>query len=165
MTERVIGQFLAEMDGVEDMNGVLVLGGHQPPRHPRSGAARPGRFDIQLEIPLPDLGGRGEIFRIALRDKPAADDISIDDLASRSEGFTGAEIQGLCTTAARSALRGALEQSGGDPESMPPISITRAHLDAALEEVKSHPPPPGLTAGCSGTGGPGGSLRPPPGSR
>lgn len=139
VTERVIGQFLAEMDGVEDMNGVLVLGATNRPDILDPALLRPGRFDIQLEIPLPNLSGRGEIFRIALREKPTAGDISIDDLASRSEGFTGAEIQGICTTAARSALRGALEQSGGDPESMPPIFITRAHLDTALEEVKGLP--------------------------
>ncbi|WP_435011891.1 CDC48 family AAA ATPase (plasmid) [Tundrisphaera lichenicola] len=142
VTERVIGQFLAEMDGVEDMNGVLVLGATNRPDILDPALLRPGRFDIQLEIPLPNLSGRGEIFRIALREKPAAGDISIDDLASRSEGFTGAEIQGLCTTAARSALRAALEQSGGDPETMPPICITRAQLDVALDEVKglSHRP-------------------------
>ncbi len=137
VTERVIGQFLAEMDGVEEMNGVLVLGATNRPDILDPALLRPGRFDIQLEIPLPDLVGRGEIFRIALRDKPVVGDISVDDLASRTEGFTGAEIQGMCTRAARSALREALERSGGDPEALGAIRITRAHLDASLEEDRA----------------------------
>ncbi len=137
VTERVIGQFLAEMDGVEDMNGVLVLAATNRPDILDPALLRPGRFDIQLEIPLPDLEGRGEIFRIALRDKPAANDVSIDDLASRSEGFTGADIQGLCTRAARTALREALEEPGRDPDELPSIQITRAHLDHSLEEARA----------------------------
>ena len=137
VTERVIGQFLAEMDGVEEMNGVLVLGATNRPDILDPALLRPGRFDIQLEIPLPDLVGRGEIFRIALRDKPAAEDISVDDLAARSEGFTGADIQGLCTRAARAALREALELSGGTPEALSSIRITPAHLDASLEDSRA----------------------------
>jgi transitional endoplasmic reticulum ATPase len=136
VTERVIGQFLAEMDGVEEMNGVLVLGATNRPDILDPALLRPGRFDIQLDIPLPDLEGRRDIFRIALRNKPTNEDISIDALAGKSEGFTGAEIQGLCTRAARAALREALEIPG---DGTPAVWITPGHLDDAVEEVRGLP--------------------------
>ena len=63
VTERVIGQFLAEIDGVEELNGVLILGATNRPDILDPAMLRPGRFDLQLEIPLPDLAGRSEIFR------------------------------------------------------------------------------------------------------
>jgi transitional endoplasmic reticulum ATPase len=138
-TERVIGQFLAEMDGVEELNGVLVLGATNRPDMLDPALLRPGRFDIQLEIPLPDLRGRRDIFRIALKDKPATPDVSPDDLAAKTEGFTGAEIQGACTRAARTALREALDGWDEDSTTPPTVRITPDHLDAALEELKTMP--------------------------
>jgi transitional endoplasmic reticulum ATPase len=138
-TERVIGQFLAEMDGVEEMNGVLVLGATNRPDILDPALLRPGRFDVQLEIPLPDLKGRREIFRIALRDKPTTGEFSADDLASKSEGFTGAEIQGACTRAARTALREALEGWDEDDDELPTVRITPDHIEAAIEEVRMTP--------------------------
>lgn len=139
VTERVIGQFLAEMDGVEEMNGVLVLGATNRPDILDPALLRPGRFDVHLEIPLPDARGRLEIFWIALRDKPVTADVSPEALASKSEGFTGAEIQGACTRAARSALREALEGREDDLTSPPVVRITSDHIDAALEEVRTTP--------------------------
>jgi transitional endoplasmic reticulum ATPase len=139
VTERVIGQFLAEMDGVEEMNGVLVLGATNRPDILDPALLRPGRFDIQLEIPLPDAKGRREIFKIALRDKPVTADVSVDHLAAKSEGFTGAEIHGACTRAARTALREALEGWDDDAEALPEVAITPDHVEAALEEVRTMP--------------------------
>jgi transitional endoplasmic reticulum ATPase len=138
-TERVIGQFLAEMDGVEEMNGVLVLGATNRPDILDPALLRPGRFDIQLEIPLPDLRGRRDIFAIALRDKPATPDVSPEDLAAKSEGFTGAEIQGACTRAARTALREALDGWDEDSDQVPMVRITTDHIEAALEEFRTMP--------------------------
>jgi transitional endoplasmic reticulum ATPase len=138
-TERVIGQFLAEMDGVEEMNGVLVLGATNRPDILDPALLRPGRFDIQLEIPLPDFRGRRDIFRIALRDKPSTANVSADDLAGKSEGFTGAEIQGACTRAARTALREALDGWDDESDQLPTVQITPDHLEAALEEVRTIP--------------------------
>jgi transitional endoplasmic reticulum ATPase len=138
-TERVIGQFLAEMDGVEEMNGVLVLGATNRPDILDPALLRPGRFDIQLEIPLPDFRGRCDIFRISLRDKPVTPDVSPEDLASKSEGFTGAEIQGTCTRAARTALREALDGWDDDSDQLPKVKITTDHIEAALEEIRTMP--------------------------
>jgi len=134
VTERVIGQFLAEIDGVEELNGVLILGATNRPDILDPALLRPGRFDLHLEIPLPDLEGRKEIFRIGLRGKPVVDDISIDALAGQTEGFNGAEIQAICTRAAWSAIRETLsnqEIRNGAPE----VRLTAQHLQCALDEL------------------------------
>jgi transitional endoplasmic reticulum ATPase len=138
-TERVIGQFLAEMDGVEEMNGVLVLGATNRPDILDPALLRPGRFDIQLEIPLPDLEGRRQIFGIALRGKPATAEVSHEAFAAQTEGFTGAEIQGACTRAARSALREALEVWEEGAGNDPVVAITPEHIEAALDEIRETP--------------------------
>ena len=133
-TERVIGQFLAELDGVEDLNGVLVLGATNRPDILDPALLRPGRFDLLLEIPLPDLAGQREIFRIGLRGKPVAEEVSADDLAERTEGFNGAEIQAVCTRAAWAAIREILQRDGqcnGTTE----VRITARHLTEALAEL------------------------------
>ena len=139
VTERVISQFLAEMDGVEDMNGVLVLGATNRPDILDPALLRPGRFDIQVAIPLPDLDGRRRIFDIGLRNKPLAEKIDIDALAASTDGFSGAEVRAICTRAAWAAIREAVAKTESDQESMPRVSITRDHLNSALLEVQSAP--------------------------
>ncbi len=134
VTERVIGQFLAEVDGVEELNGVLILAATNRPDIIDPAILRPGRFDLHLEIPLPDTDGRREIFRIGLRGKPIAGDIDIESLVSASEGFNGAEIQAVCTRAAWSAIREALPDSLDEGES-PDVQITASHLANALNSL------------------------------
>ena len=87
VTERVIGQFLAEMDGVEELNGVLVLGATNRPDILDPALLRPGRFDMLVEIPPPDGEGRRSIFAIGLSDRPLAK----DDL----HRFAGTSQQGV----------------------------------------------------------------------
>jgi transitional endoplasmic reticulum ATPase len=139
VTERVISQFLAEMDGVEDLNGVLVLGATNRPDILDPALLRPGRFDIQVAIPLPDRAGRAQIFQIGLRDKPLAGKADIAALAEATEGFTGAEIRAVCTRAAWAAIREAVARAESDQQSKPRVNVTRDHLNAALLEVQSAP--------------------------
>jgi transitional endoplasmic reticulum ATPase len=134
VTERVIGQFLAEVDGVEELNGVLILGATNRPDILDPALMRPGRFDLHMEIPLPDAAGRREIFRIGLRDKPLVGPVDVEDLVEKTEGFNGAEIQAVCTRAAWSAIREALAEEGADGE-VPEVRITVDHLAAALAEL------------------------------
>ncbi|MGZ3382287.1 MAG: AAA family ATPase, partial [Isosphaeraceae bacterium] len=139
VTERVISQFLAEMDGVEDLNGVLVLGATNRPDILDPALMRPGRFDIQVAIPLPDRVGRQQIFEIGLRDKPLAGKVDIAALAEATEGFSGAEIRAVCTRAAWAAIREAVARSEPAQDSVPRVSITRDHLNSALQEIQSAP--------------------------
>jgi transitional endoplasmic reticulum ATPase len=131
VTERVIGQFLAEVDGVEDMNGVLVLGATNRRDILDPALLRPGRFDLVVEIPLPDADGRREIFAIGLRGRPVADDVRLDELVTRSGDFTGADIQAVCQRAALEAIREAIAAAGGEAR----VLIRHRHLKDALERM------------------------------
>ncbi|MBM4035628.1 MAG: AAA family ATPase, partial [Planctomycetes bacterium] len=132
VAERVISQFLTELDGVEDLNGVLVLGATNRPDILDPAVLRPGRFDMVLEIAPPDTEGRKAIFRIGLRGKPVANDVQVDKLAAATQGFTGADIQAVCTRAALAAIREAVEQ-----EKPTKVQITRAHLQQALASLRT----------------------------
>jgi transitional endoplasmic reticulum ATPase len=131
VTERVIGQFLAEVDGVEDMNGVLVLGATNRRDILDPALLRPGRFDLVVDIPPPDADGRREIFAIGLRGRPVADDVRLDELVARSGDFTGADIQGVCQRAALEAIREAIAAAGGEAR----VLIRHRHLKDALERM------------------------------
>jgi transitional endoplasmic reticulum ATPase len=138
-TERVIGQFLAEMDGVEELNGVLVLAATNRPDVLDPALLRPGRFDVRVDIPRPDTPGRAEIFRIGLRGRPVDAEVDAADLAERAGNFTGAEVRAACDIAARAAIREvvAAKTDGGSPR---PLRITRRHLLEAIEEVRRQAP-------------------------
>ena len=121
VTERVISQFLTEMDGVEELTGVLILAATNRPDILDPALLRPGRFDLVLDVPPPDSGARRRIFEIGLRGKPVARDVKIDDLVAASDGFTGADVQAVCKRAALDALRDAVAASGaGHAKAQPP---------------------------------------------
>jgi transitional endoplasmic reticulum ATPase len=137
VSERVVSQFLSELDGVEELSNVLILGATNRLDIVDPALLRPGRFDLILEIPLPDLEGRKEIFEIGLRGRPISKDVRAKDLASETEGFTGADIQAVCRRAVMEALRGVIEQVG-KPGTEPKILITRTHVEQALAQVNAN---------------------------
>jgi len=108
VTERVISQFLTEVDGVEELIGVVMLAATNRLDTLDPALLRPGRFDILIEIALPDQEERREIFEIGLRKKPVAPDVNAEELAAASDGFTGADIQAVCKRAALAAIREAV---------------------------------------------------------
>jgi transitional endoplasmic reticulum ATPase len=135
VTERVIGQFLAEMDGVEELGGVLVLGATNRADILDPALMRPGRFDVVVEIPPPDEEDRREIFRIGLRGKPVGPGVDVAALAAATEGFTGADVQAVCNAAALAALREAVAGlRPGEVETT--VTIAPRHLEEALAEMK-----------------------------
>ena len=138
VTERVISQFLTELDGVEDLNGVLVLGATNRLDMMDPALLRPGRFDVLLQIPLPDETSRREIFEIALRGKPVTKDIRPHDLAAATESFTGADIQAVCKNAALEAIREAVQKSSSGPAEKQTVLITKANIERALETVRAN---------------------------
>jgi len=133
---RVLSQFLVEMDGIEELKGILVLGATN--RHDLIDPAilRPGRFDLVLEIPSPDCLGRKEIFAVHLRNKPLAGEMDMDQLAAQTEGFTGADIEAVCHRASLEAVRRVVEAAKGQSVDEAVISITAEQLWSAVEEVR-----------------------------
>jgi transitional endoplasmic reticulum ATPase len=147
--ERVLGQFLVEMDGLEELKGVLVLGATNRIDLLDPALLRPGRFDEIVEIPTPDRNARRAIFDVHLRNKPVAKTIDLDQLIEQTEGWNGAEIASICHRAALSALRQAVEKcdntldtQGTSPDSLVekfanlPIQIDMAHLQQSLVTIQ-----------------------------
>jgi len=130
--ERVISQFLTEMDGIEELKGVLVLGATNRPDLIDPALLRPGRFDAVVEIPPPRQEDREAIFAVHLRGKPLADGMDVRGLAARSEGLTGADIASVCSTAALQAVRRAVESS----DERVRVSIAQRDLDEALAQAQ-----------------------------
>ncbi|OYT56326.1 MAG: AAA family ATPase, partial [Candidatus Hecatellales archaeon ex4484_218] len=105
VTERVISQLLTEMDGLENLRGVVVIAATNRPDLLDPALLRPGRFDRILEVPVPDKNARLQIFRIHTRNMPLAEDVNLEKLAEITEGYVGADIEALCREAALTALR------------------------------------------------------------
>lgn len=139
VTERVISQILTELDGLEELRDVTVIGATNRPDMIDQALLRPGRFDKLLYVPVPDLEARKEIFQIHLRQKPLAKDISINDLASKTEGYSGADIQAVAENAVMNAIRAFLGKFKGDEESkskLDQLVITKEDLEYAMKKVK-----------------------------
>lgn len=105
VAERVIGQFLAEMDGVEEMKGVVVLAATNRLDRVDSALLRPGRFDLTIELPQPDEKARLEIFKVHTKGKPMAKDADLEKLARDTAGLSGADIEAICREASMTAIR------------------------------------------------------------
>ena len=136
ISERVLSQFLTELDGVEELHGVLVLGATNRMDMLDPAIVRPGRFDEIVEIPLPDEAGRADIFRIQLRSKPLSAEVSAEKLGRRSEGHSGAEIAAVCHQAALAAIRRAVRASEGPAGGHAKVSIEASDLEAAFESIR-----------------------------
>ena len=137
VSERVLSQFLAELDGVEELKNVLVLGTTNRIDLLDPAMLRPGRFDEIVEIPLPDEQGRREIFAVHLRGKPLSAQAAALDLAPRTGNFSGAEVQSVCRNAALKAVRRAVQQGAGKAPEELSVLIEPSDLEEALaEELK-----------------------------
>ncbi len=136
VAERVLSQFLTELDGVEELKGVLVLGATNRADMLDPAILRPGRFDELIQIPLPDKASRRAIFEVHLRNKPMAPGYDIDALAAGTDGFNGAEIQSICTRAALRAVRRTLAALTEPVSDGAVVLVEPADLNAALEEVR-----------------------------
>ncbi len=135
VSERVLSQFLAEMDGIEELKGVLLLGATNRLDLMDPAVLRPGRFDEIVEIPLADEADRREIFEVHLRGKPLAKKgISAAKLEARTEGLSGAEIAAVCNKAALAAVRRAVDAEMAK-EGSGKVLILPSDLEEALQEM------------------------------
>ena len=105
VTERVLNQLLSEMDGIEDLSNVIVIGATNRPDMLDSALLRPGRFDRILLVGSPDAKGRENVFRIHTKNMPLGKDVDIKYLIDKTEGYVGADIESLVREAAMLTLR------------------------------------------------------------
>ena len=117
--KRVVAQLLALMDGLNDRGNVIVLGATNRPDSVDPALRRPGRFDREFEISVPNEDGRLEILLIHIRGMPVAEDVDLKDLASELHGYTGADIKSLCREAAMKAIRRYLPEIDFETEKIP----------------------------------------------
>ncbi len=135
VTERVVSQLLTEMDGLEELHNVIVIAATNRPDMLDRALLRPGRFDRMVYVPVPDKDARKEIFNIHLRGKPLAEDVDIDKLAEKTEGYTGADIEAVCNEATMLAIREYISE-GKNPENPEEAKIAMKHFEEALKRVK-----------------------------
>jgi transitional endoplasmic reticulum ATPase len=125
MENRVVGQLLSLMDGLEATGEVTVIAATNRVDTIDPALRRPGRFDREIGIGVPDEAGRREILDIHTRDVPLADDVELDRIAARTHGFVGADLKALVTEAAMIALRRVRGEGA-------PMAVRRADLEAGL---------------------------------
>lgn len=131
---RVLSQLLTELDGIEELKGVFVLAATNRPDLLDPALLRPGRFDIQLEIPQADRASREKIFQIHLRDRPVEEGTTAAWLADQTEGFSGAQIEGVCRRAVMATIA---EQVGATTaqKTASNVLIRRKYFQAAIQEI------------------------------
>ena len=127
VTERVVNTILAEMDGLEELQSVVVIGATNRPNLLDPALLRPGRFDELVYVPVPDETGRLHILRIQTRGMPLAEDVDLADVAKRTQGYTGADLGDVVRRAGLLALRENLESS----------DVHRSHFDRAVHDTRA----------------------------
>ena len=136
VTERVISQMLTEMDGLEDLNGVVVIGATNRPDIIDEALLRPGRFDRILEVPPPDKESRLQIFQIHTKKKPLDASVDINKLVEMTDGYTGADIAAIVNAAAMSAIKNRLAGRGEQTKEKKQLKITMKDFEAAVEKIR-----------------------------
>ncbi|MFB6244563.1 MAG: AAA family ATPase [Halobaculum sp.] len=134
MENRMVGQLLSLMDGLDASEDVIVIGATNRVDALDPALRRGGRFDREIEIGVPGETGRREIFEVHTRRMPMADDVDLDRLAARTHGFVGADVDSLTTEAALTALRRA-RRDDSDVD-LGDVTVTRADFESAMAEVE-----------------------------
>jgi transitional endoplasmic reticulum ATPase len=125
VTDRMVNQLLTEMDGIQPLKHIVVIGATNRIDILDPALLRPGRFDSIIYIPPPDLESRFQILKVHTRKMPLANDINLKEIATLTEGYTGADLEALCKEAGMSAIR----------EGTKPLIVKRKHFDDALNVV------------------------------
>jgi len=124
----IVNQLLSEMDGIEKTENLFVIAATNRVELIDPALLRPGRFDYQVHVDLPELEARASIFRVHLTNKPLDEGIDVQTLARLTEGFSGADIYEVCRLATLDALRAENFEAAG-------VRVTAAHLQQAVRAV------------------------------
>jgi len=125
---RVVAQLLALLDGLTGRGNVIVIGATNRPNALDPALRRPGRFDREIEIGIPDKQGRYEILQIHTRGMPLAPDVDLKKLAEMTHGYTGADLAALCRETAMKALRRYLPEIDLEQERIPPSVLEKMEV-------------------------------------
>ncbi|EEB74174.1 CDC48 family AAA ATPase [Thermococcus sp. AM4] len=140
--DTLINQLLTEMDGIQENSGVVVIGATNRPDIIDPALLRPGRFDRLILVPAPDEKARLEIFKVHTRRVPLAEDVNLEELAKKTEGYSGADIEALVREAALIALRRAVSRLPRDvvekqsEEFLESLKVSRKDFEMALKKVR-----------------------------
>ncbi len=134
VTERVVSQLLTEMDGIEELKGVLVVAATNRPELIDPALRRPGRFDLFLEFPLPDADSRLEILKVHSHNRPVEKELVLSQLAEQTEGLTGADLESICNRATLLAIREFLAQAA-EGQGEDALVIRSRYFQQALAEA------------------------------
>ena len=126
VTQRVVDQMLVELDGLEELHQVVVIGASNRPDLIDPGLLRPGRFDKVVYVPIPDAKEREQVLKVHLRRTPLAKDVNLGKILERMDGFTGADIAALVREAGLFAIR----------ENKSAKEVAMKHFEKALEKIK-----------------------------
>jgi transitional endoplasmic reticulum ATPase len=127
VTERVVNTLLAEMDGIEEMQSVVVIGATNRPTLIDPALMRPGRLDELIYVTVPDKAGREAILKIHTKKMPLAKDVDLGELAGKTDKFTGADLEDLTRRAGLSALRDSIKAK----------KVAMSHFETALAETRA----------------------------
>ncbi|WP_418280705.1 CDC48 family AAA ATPase [Halorubrum sp. DTA98] len=135
--ERVVSQLLTELDGLESLEDVVVIATTNRPDLIDSALLRPGRLDRHVHVPVPDEEARRKILDVHTRNKPLADDVDLDALARKTEGYVGADIEAVAREASMNASREFIASVSREEvgESVGNVRVTMEHFEDALNEV------------------------------
>lgn len=136
LEKRVVAQLLTLMDGLDDRGQVIIIGATNRPNALDPALRRPGRFDREIEIPVPDQQGRREILEIHTQPMPLTKGVDLDDMARRTHGFVGADLASLCREAALQALRRVLKKTPVTQLDSGSIKVGLPDFAAAFREVE-----------------------------
>lgn len=126
VSQRLVNQLLTSMDGIEETEGVIVLAATNRPDILDHALLRSGRFDRMIFVGAPDKDERLAIFKVHTKDMPLSKDVNLSDLADRTEGYTGADIEGICREAGIIALRNDIEAK----------KVELSHFEDAMRDAR-----------------------------
>merc|ERR1712137_322187 len=133
-SDRVVNQLLTEMDGMTSKKNVFVIGATNRPEQLDNALCRPGRLDTLVYVPLPDQEGRESILKAQLRKTPVASDIDIGFIASKTHGFSGADLGFITQRAVKLAIKQSIDLAIEEEDPVP--ELTKAHFEEAMSMAR-----------------------------
>ncbi|MHA1285137.1 MAG: CDC48 family AAA ATPase, partial [Promethearchaeota archaeon] len=126
--DSIVNQILVEMDGIENRKGIIVIASTNRPDMVDPALLRSGRFDRLIYVKAPDYEARLKILKVHTKDMPLDDDVSLEEIARKTEGYSGADLENLCREAGMNAIREKLEKFE---------KVKNKHFELALQKIKS----------------------------